>query len=102
MKYGWFDRLRAEIERDERSLRELSAAAGLGSNFISQMLKHGRQPSGDNLAAILNALRPEASPYVLLDLHVTASDLALLNQLQSLPQQSQAQFLAFLRSLSVE
>lgn len=41
----WRDRLVAAIERDGRSQRAVSIAAGLGPGYINALLREGREPT---------------------------------------------------------
>jgi len=50
------NRLEAAIANDGRSLREISKAAGLGENYLNQLLKDGKTPRVDSLLKIARAL----------------------------------------------
>lgn len=52
----WRKRLEAAIEASEMSKREISIAAGLGENYVQQMLRDGKEPSVSCLIAIAAAL----------------------------------------------
>lgn len=47
--------LEAQAQRG-RSLREISKAAGLGPNYLQQMISTGKEPSISNLMAICSAV----------------------------------------------
>lgn len=49
-------RLELAIANDGRSLREISKAAGLGENYLNQLLKDGKTPRLDSLQKIARAL----------------------------------------------
>jgi transcriptional regulator with XRE-family HTH domain len=52
----WRTRLEAAIEASDMSKREISIAAGLGENYVQQMLRDGKEPSVSSLIAIATAL----------------------------------------------
>lgn len=52
----WKARLREAIEGDSRSKREISTAAGLGYNYISQVLSDSKTPTVDNFVKLCRVL----------------------------------------------
>lgn len=91
MHDGWFNRLKTAIDRDGRSKRELSIAAGRGVNFLQQLFRDEKEPGADNLASILDVLGPEAALYVMTGLELSAEDQAFLTLLaQYSPEQKRA------------
>ena len=99
MKEGWFERLSAAISEDPRSMRALSLEAGLGPNFISQMLNEGKDPGGDKLVSILSVTDRSAFAFVFLGLKITAEDLEMLQRFSDLPPQTRDHFRGLLDSL---
>lgn len=67
----WRERLREVIEADGRSLRAISKAAGVGDNYVQQMLKDEKDPTFPRLAKVLNALGTGATLYVISGLRLT-------------------------------
>lgn len=65
MDDDWRSRLREMIEKDPRSLRELSRAVGAGPNFVQQLLKSSRAPAFPRLMKVLSELGPTATFYVI-------------------------------------
>lgn len=60
MTVDWRKRLQAELEAQERDMKEVSVAAGLGDTYIRDALKRGRGGKIENLRKIAKALgRPE-------------------------------------------
>lgn len=86
MKPGWIDRLKMAIAADGRSSRAISTAAGLGTNFVQQMLKNGKEPGMDHLIRLLSALGDDAALYVMTGLRATRADLDFLEAVQAAPE----------------
>lgn len=84
MNKDWFPRLLAVIEQDPRSKRQLSKDAGLGDNFVQQMIKNRKQPGAENLQAILDALGYAKMIYVLTGIEVRDEDGDAIRALLSL------------------
>lgn len=57
----WRVRLAAALDESGKSKREVSIAAGLGPNYIREILKDGKEPSVGNLMAIAAALNVSVS-----------------------------------------
>lgn len=95
---GWEKRLRAELVRDGRSYSAISQAAGLGRNFISQMLKNHKAPSIDNFAAICRTLQV-STIYVWTGAPVTLETENLLERWTELEPDHQAAVLALMAAL---
>ena len=60
----WFRRFCAAIDDSYLSYREISRKAGLGENFVNQMMRNGRVPSVVNMLAICEVIG--ASPVEIL------------------------------------
>ncbi len=88
MEDGWFERLKAEIEGDQRTLRQLSNDAGVGVNYVQQMLKDGKKPGADRLARLLSALGGETSLYILTGVRASQEDLELLRVVNGMSAQA--------------
>lgn len=61
MTVSWIDRIAAAIGASDLAYREISRQAGLGINFISQLLKTHKQPNQQRLEAISEAVNVSAS-----------------------------------------
>lgn len=59
--HEWRDRLAAKIAETGRSKRDISRAAGLGPNYVSQLFREGRDPTLGSLAAIAAELNVSVS-----------------------------------------
>jgi len=100
MKDGWFERLSEVISDDPRSMRALSLEAGLGPNFISQMLKDKKDPGGERLFSILSKLDQSAIAFIFLGIRINSDDLEMLSLYSELSEQARQQFRGFLGALS--
>lgn len=60
----WFERLKEAIADDGRAAKTISLAAGLGQNFIQQMLAKNQRPKLSTLDKLLEVLGPEAAARV--------------------------------------
>jgi transcriptional regulator with XRE-family HTH domain len=95
----WLDRLHEAIEKDGRSLRAISSAAGYGPNFVQQLLKYEKEPGIDKLARVLDVLGREAALYVLAGIRMTDEDQEFLEIITGLEGSAKADGLRFLRSI---
>ncbi|MBN8293243.1 hypothetical protein JI664_14810 [Rhodobacter sp. NTK016B] len=84
MKDGWIQRLWEVIERDGRSPRALSLAAGLGPNYIQQTKSRGTHPVSEKLVSLLDELGPEATFYVYTGMSADADTLEFLERLSAM------------------
>lgn len=84
MKNIWLERLIELVEKDQRSFRELSKAAGCGPNFVQQLIKDRKDPRASQLERLLQALGPGADLYVLTGLQLSNMDLEFLKTVSSL------------------
>lgn len=84
MDTNWFPRLLEVIDRDPRSKRQLSKDAGLGDNFVQQMIKNGKQPGAENLQALLDALGYTHMIYILTGIQIGPEDEEAVKTLLSL------------------
>jgi phage repressor protein C with HTH and peptisase S24 domain len=60
----WFGRLKEAIADDGRAAKTISLAAGLGQNFVQQMLAREQPPKQASLDKLLDVLGPEAAAKV--------------------------------------
>jgi len=92
---GWINRLREARAKDGRSLRAISMAAGVGENFLSQMLRYGKAPSIDNFIKVCRAL--DVSPiHILTGAPVTPEMEALLEAWAKVPSYRRKALLALI------
>ena len=99
MENDWYDRLLRAIERDERSPRAISLAAGCGPNYLQQMMKDGKRPGVDRLLRILAALGSASSLYVLTGVEFTDEDEELFRAIANLDDDLKPEALSFFRKL---
>lgn len=74
MSETWFDRLELAVKRDGRPLRVISTDAGLGVNYLQQLLKDRKEPGVERFMLILKALGTASSLYVLTGREFTKDD----------------------------
>ncbi len=84
MDKNWFPRLIEVIDADPRSKRQLSKDAGLGENFVQQMIKNGKQPGAENLQSLLDALGYAQMIYILTGIQIGPEDEEAVKALLSL------------------
>lgn len=102
MSEGWFDRLREAIEASDKSMPEISLAAGRGRNYVQQMLKNRKQPGIENLLRILDALGSADAIYVLTGIQLTQETLDFVRVFEKIPDSQIDHALAVLRAMSQE
>lgn len=85
MDKNWFPRLVTAIDADPRSKRKLSLDAGLGPNFVQQMITNGKQPGADKLQALLDVLGYSQMIYILTGIEMTEEDEEAVKAILSLP-----------------
>ena len=78
MKDGWFLRLCEAVRRDERSLNQISLDAGLGRNYVQQMIKEEKKPGTDRLLRLLDVLGRNDALYIYTGLRVDPEDVEFL------------------------
>lgn len=100
MEKSWQARLRAALDADERSDRQVSLDAGLSPGYIHTLFprrgKQGANPTIDKLAAICDALRISKN-WVFFGVELTYEDEALLKEWAQLPPESRAAYLQIWR-----
>lgn len=90
MTHDWFDRLIGAIRADGRSYKRISEEAGLGVNFVSQMVKSRKHPSGENIRRIIDVMPGASTAEIFLGLEITDQNLEFLTLLESLGPEDQA------------
>jgi hypothetical protein len=65
MDTGWFDRLLEAVERDGRDMKAISLAAGLGPNFVQQMVRYRKAPKIDSFVKLMKALGQSDVLYII-------------------------------------
>lgn len=75
----WFDRLLSVVERDGRDMKALSADAGLGENYVQQMVKYRKMPTVRSLVKLLDALGRADTLYIVTGEQFTPIDRRLLS-----------------------
>lgn len=88
MDTAWRQRLIAAIEKDERTPRAISLAAGLGPNYLNQMIERGTSPSIPALVALSGVLGLSLT-YIFTGADMTPGQEELLRLSAELPDQQQ-------------
>lgn len=91
----WRERLEAVVERDGRSLREISLAAGLSHGYLHGILRDGKEPTLDRFTRLCGALGVSVS-YAMLGADVSPETEDIIRALESDPE-TRAMVLALLR-----
>ena len=99
MKADVLLRLKEAVAADPRSLRQLSLDAGLGENYVQQMLRDGKDPTVDKLEALLETLGKGDMFYVLTGLRVRPQDLSFLQLVLSAPESLRGAILQILSAV---
>jgi hypothetical protein len=97
MENGWRHRLIAAIEADPRTPRAISLDAGLGPNFVGQMIERGTSPSTNAVVALAQTLGLSLT-YLFTGAEMTPEDEELLRLSGNLPEDRRKLLLAMARS----
>ncbi|MGY6704918.1 helix-turn-helix domain-containing protein [Roseinatronobacter sp.] len=89
MQETWRDRLQDQLRRDGRSMREVSLAAELSAGYLHGILKDGKDPTIDRLAAIAKAMNVSLA-FILVGLDVTPETEQVVQALQRDPDRRDA------------
>ena len=84
MDEKWFDRLIETIERDPRGMGELSVAAGLGRNYVQQMIGSRKIPKIDTFIKLVSALGEDNAYFIITGQELSPQDRRLLQISSSL------------------
>lgn len=95
---GWLDRLRFAMKADGRSARAVSIAAGLGPNYLSELLLSKKEPGIEKFLRICQELHVSSS-YVLTGTEVSQDAEEMLGILASLPAEEQETLFRLARQL---
>jgi transcriptional regulator with XRE-family HTH domain len=93
----WRERLALAVKRDRRSLRSISLAAGLGPNFLSELLRTKKEPTIGPFEKVCTELKTSTS-YILDGFELSPSAMRLLRAFSDLPEEQQETFLAFVEN----
>lgn len=85
MDNSWYPRLLEAIERDPRSRTAISIAAGLGPNYLQQMIKDGKEPGANKLERLLAALGTASTFYIMTGIEAGPEDEEFLRVVLSAP-----------------
>lgn len=99
MDSGWYERFLRAIEEDDRDMKAISRAAGLGPNYVQQMVKDGKRPGVDRFMAILNTLGSASALYVLTGINMSEEDEEFFRVVGSLDPELKAEAHRFFRKL---
>lgn len=81
---AWRDRLEGAVERDGRSLRDISLAAGLSHGYLHGILRDGKEPTVDRFLKICAELNVSAT-YVLIGSRVSPATERIVRLLEGDP-----------------
>lgn len=100
----WLERLVSEIHKHKdqtgKSYREMSMAAGLGPNFVTQLLANDwKEPLFGNVVRLCDELHVSIT-YIVTGAEMTRTHETVLSRMSALPEHQQQAFLAFLHTLS--
>lgn len=93
----WRERLVQAIESDGRSFRAISLAAGLGPNYVNQLVQEGRGPTASALIKLLAALNVSPT-HIITGAEMTPDHDEFLAILMALSPERRAKLLDFLRA----
>lgn len=79
------NRLKEEVSLDGRSFRRISLDAGLGPNFVQQMMKTGKNPGAVKLGQVLDTLDLGAALYVITGVRLSRDEVETASNLSKLP-----------------
>jgi transcriptional regulator with XRE-family HTH domain len=80
----WFERLLEAVRRDGRDMKAISLAAGLGENYVQQMVKDRKKPRIDTLVRLLQELGRADTLFIVTGTKFTEEDRRLLEVAASL------------------
>lgn len=95
MQDEWRDRLEKAIERDGRTLRDISLGAGLSHGYLHGILRDGKEPTLDRFLRICQELGL-SSAYALTGADVSFETEEVLRLIEG-DQEARRAFLALLR-----
>lgn len=81
----WRSRLMEAVQRDGRSMRAISIAAGHGPNYLQQVLRDQKDPGFGRVARILDVMGTSTMLYVISGTEITDEDAEMLRIVLSLP-----------------
>jgi len=93
MKGGnWRKRLQDAVERSDLAMRKISLRAGLSAGYLHGVLKDGKDPTVDNLIAILDVIGVSAA-WVIAGIGIDPAEEKLLRDYAILPDDLKSAFL---------
>jgi len=94
----WRERLIEAIQNDGRSLRAISLDAGLGPNYVNQLIApNSRGPTAEKLIKLLNTLRVSPT-YIITGSPMTADFEELLRLASQMKPETRQKLIDYLRS----
>lgn len=98
IEQDWQMRLVSAIEASGRPMSVISREAGLGPNYVHQMIKYRKMPSADAVVRLCRVLRVSLT-YIFTGIEMTADEQEILMRIVSLRPDQKQSLLAFVRSL---
>ncbi|NBW22994.1 MAG: XRE family transcriptional regulator [Caulobacteraceae bacterium] len=93
-------RLAEVIAADPRSKRQISMAAGLGQNYVQQILSGERDPTITRVAAVLNVLGSASILYVISGVKIGPEEEEFLRVALMLPPDLRRDAMSLLKSIA--
>jgi hypothetical protein len=100
MDEDWLGRLKAAVESDGRSLRQISLAAGCGPNYLNQMFRDKKDPGVARFMDILGSLGTASALNVLTGADLSGSDGEFFRMMLNLKPSARAPMLELLTAMS--
>lgn len=96
---NWRTRLIEAVDKDERSDRAISRAAGLGPNFVNELRRSEKSPSVDNVIALIRQLGLSEA-YVFSGFELSGADAELMRVFLALSPSNREALLVLARQLA--
>jgi ribonucleoside-diphosphate reductase alpha chain len=84
---AWRDRFAEAVGRSKKSMRQISLEAGRAAGYLYGIIKEGKDPTVDNLVAVLDVLDVSVS-WIIAGVQVNPDEEELLRLYASLPDEA--------------
>jgi len=98
MSDAWLSRLKAAVDKDGRTPRAISLAAGLNPNYVGELFHLGKAPTVDKLLKICETLDVSVA-WVLTGLNASRQEEEMLALVSGLPEAQQEMIYGLARTL---
>lgn len=99
MRTGALDRLIEAIKADGRDMKAISLDAGLGENYVQQLVAKRKEPGLERLASLLTTLGRVSALFVITGVEMTRQDEEFLGVATSLTEDQKRTAIEFFQSL---